>query len=186
MSQTKALNKLSPCFKHVWLTLEKRSCPSLSTGTTDDCKALCRFQVAPPWVSYGPIRITTIRRFGNSSISSSFTPHSTGKYMEYGSSTVPSHFPNKRRVTLVTGDLSRTVPEKKGSGWQWSPNLMDYPKMVKSWLFKFSALNLRWNFAYTYSIYLSNRVAFPATACWKGTLDFDSINGSAAICDICT
>ena len=59
MSQTKALNKLSPCFKHVWVTLEKRSCPSLSTGTTDDCKALCRFQVAPPWVSYGPIRITT-------------------------------------------------------------------------------------------------------------------------------
>lgn len=108
-------------------------------------------------------------RLGNSSISSSFTPHSTGEiHGIYGSSTVPSHFPNKRRVTLVTGDLSRTVPEKKGSGWQWSPNLMAYPKMLESWLFKFSELNLRWNFACTYSIYLSNRVAFPATACWKG------------------
>ena len=29
-------------FKHVRLTLEKRSCPSLSTETADDCKALCR------------------------------------------------------------------------------------------------------------------------------------------------
>ena len=66
-------------------------------------------------------------RLGNSSISSSFTPQSTGKYMEYGSSTVPSHFPNKRRVTLVTGDagLSRKKREVDGSGGWITPRCLN-------------------------------------------------------------